>query len=89
MRGDKKIARSAWQLVGDRLKAVAAVLIDEVLNPLSVIAEKNQVFGATDNEPVDFEDFGALQPTRRDFEVSETGVRLRAGESNIGDDANS
>ena len=89
MRRDKKMARAVRQFVGDRLDAVAAILRNEVFNPIPVVAEEDQVFCATDNQPVDLDDLGALQLAWRGPELRKGEIRLSAGEPDVGNDTDS
>jgi hypothetical protein len=58
--GDKEIARFIRNRLRHRFDAVAPVLRDEAFDPLPVIAIKDQVFRASDNEAVEVEDFRAF-----------------------------
>jgi hypothetical protein len=53
-----------------RLDAVAPVFRNEVFDPLTVIAMKDQVFRASDNEAVETDDIRALRSARQGFLIN-------------------
>jgi hypothetical protein len=60
--GDKEIARAMRKCLRHGLDAVAPVFRNEAFDPISVVAIKDQVFRALDNEAVEADNFGARQP---------------------------